>query len=135
MRSVRSERFIIDSATVAVDGIDDMFVSTETSAMAVRVILAALVSISLAMVPAVGGVDLTKSTTMAVTDQADMPCCNSSDDCKTPAACTLKCFNFIGAIAAPMVPLPCVLEKTQISFVPDALREHLNSPPTRPPPV
>ena len=112
-----------------------MFVSTETSAMAVRVILAALVSISLAIVPAVGGVDLTKSTTIAVTDQGDMPCCNSSDDCKAPVACALKCFNFIGAIAAPMVPLPCVLEKTRITFVPDAMREHLSSPPTHHPPV
>ena len=63
-----------------------------------RTILAALIAISVAMVPATGGAAIsTKPVEMSMADQADMPCC-PPDDCKGSIACALKCFNFVATM-------------------------------------
>jgi hypothetical protein len=108
-----------------------MYMSPESWAMVVRIILAAVISISVAMVPAVGGGVKPVETSMA--DHADMPCC-APDDCKGSVACAFKCFNFVGTTFPAMVSLPCVVDAAPPSFVDGILREHVRSPPTHPPP-
>lgn len=100
-----------------------------------RIILAALLSFSVAMVPAVGSAAImSQSIQASVSDGGGMPCDNAAGDCKNFAGCALKCFNFTGAIVSALVLLPCP-SGTELSFVEWALRPHISSPPTRPPPV
>jgi len=101
--------------------------------VAVRTILAGLIAISVAMVPATGGAAVsTNPVEMSMANHADMPCC-APDDCKGSVACALKCFNFVGTV------FPCVIIPPQIDdaaapfFVSDALHTHISSPPTHPP--
>jgi hypothetical protein len=111
-----------------------MYIWPESSAMVVRIILAALISISVAMVPAVGGgVDPGKPVEMSMPDHADMPCC-APDDCKGSIACAFKCFNFVGTTFPAMVLLPYAVDAAPPSYVDGILREHVRSPPTHPPP-
>jgi hypothetical protein len=101
---------------------------------AVRSILAALIAISFAIVPATGGAAVsTKPVEMSMPDHSDMPCC-TPDDCKGSITCALKCFNFVGAIF-PATVLPPHLVDAAPSFVDGELHGHLRSPPTHPPPV
>jgi hypothetical protein len=103
---------------------------------AVRTILAALIAISVAMVPAMGGAAVsTKPVEMSMSDNADMPCC-TPDDCKGSIACVVKCLNFVGAVLPAMViAVPNLVDAAPPSFVDSALRGHVISPPTHPPPV
>lgn len=111
--------------------IDGVYISPESWAMVVRVILAALISISVSMVPAVGGG--VKPVEMSMADHADMPCC-APDDCKGSVACAFKCFNFVAATFPAMVSLAYKVEAAPPSFVGGTLHEHVRSPPTHPPP-
>jgi len=82
-----------------------------------RTILAALIAISVAMVPAMGGAAVsTKPVEMSMSDNADMPCC-TPDDCKGSITCALKCFNFVGAIFSATVSLPHLVDAAPPSFV------------------
>ena len=102
--------------------------------LVVRIIFAALITISVAMLPAIGGaVASTKPIEMSMSDHADMPCC-APDDCKGSIACAFKCFNLVGTTFPAMVSLPCSVDAAPPSFVDDILREHVRSPPTHPPP-
>jgi hypothetical protein len=102
---------------------------------AVRTILAAMIAMSVAMVPAMGGAAVsTKPVEMAMSDNADMPCC-TPDDCKGSITCALKCFNFVGAIFPATVSLPHLVDAAPPSFVDGELHGHVRSPPTHPPPV
>jgi hypothetical protein len=105
----------------------------------VRTVLAALIAISVAMVPATGGAAIsTKSVEMSMPDNADMPCCpccNDQDSSKSSIACALKCVNFVGAVfPAMVVAQPYLVDAAPPSFVNDALRGHASRPPTHPPP-
>lgn len=102
----------------------------------VRTILAALIAISLALLPASAGAAVsTKPIEMSMSHQADMPCC-PPDDCKDSIVCGLKCFNFAGALPVAMaVMLPRLATEAPPSFVHHALHAHVRSPPTHPPPV
>jgi|SRR5665213_576659 len=106
----------------------------------VHTILAALIAISVAIVPATGGATAsTKPVEMSMPDNADMPCCpgcNDQDSSKGSVACALKCINFVGAVLPAMVvPQPRLVDAAPPSFVGRVLREHMSSPPTHPPPV
>lgn len=102
--------------------------------LTVRIILVALIAISIALVPIAGGAVVSiESIEMSVPDQADMPCC-APDDCKASMACAVKCFNFIGVVIPAMVLLPTVVTAAPPFFAQGALHEHVRSPPTHPPP-
>jgi|SRR5665213_885327 len=106
----------------------------------VRPILAALIAISVAIVPATGGAAVsTNPVEMSMPDNAEMPCCpgfNDQDSSKSSVACALKCINFVGAVLPAMViPQPGLVDAAPPSFVVGVLREHMSSPPTHPPPV
>lgn len=102
----------------------------------VRVILAAVIAISVAMLPATGGaVASSKPIEMSMADNANMPCC-APDDCKDSSACALKCFNFVGVVLpAVVVTQLYLIDAVPPSIVDGALREHVSKPPTHPPPV
>src|SRR6476661_4610071 len=99
-----------------------------------RTILATLIAISVAMVPATGGAAIsTKPVEMSMADQADMPCC-PPDDCKGSIACALKCFNFVATIFPATTPLPHGADGPPQSFAGGKLHGYV-SPPTHPPPI
>lgn len=103
----------------------------------VRSILAALIAISLVVLPAAGQAVVAPSadqTTMI--DQADMPCCHCCDtqaDLKL-TTCALKCIGVIGVVfpATTIAPL-YLLAGVPLQLVDEPLREFLKAPPTHPP--
>ena len=100
----------------------------------VRAILAGLIAISVAMVPAAAGVYIsTKPVEMSMAGHANTPC-STPNDCKDSIACAVKCFNFVGAIFPATVPLTHIVDAVPPSFVDAALHEYVRSPPTHPPP-
>jgi hypothetical protein len=106
----------------------------------VRTILAAVITISVAVVPAAGEAAVsTKPVEMSMPDIADMPCCpccNDQDSSRSSVACALKCINFVGAILPAMVVAqPYLVDAAPLSFATDALHGRASSPPTHPPPV
>ena len=100
-----------------------------------RMILAALIATSLALVP-IGGTAVSTSITpveMSMADQADMPCCPPGDQDKGSIGSVFKC-----VCAAAILPTAIV-----ISHIPDAptsvlvdatLDGHV-SRPIHPPPI
>lgn len=99
-----------------------------------RTILAALVAISLAMVPVTTApVVSTNSSDMSMADNADMPCCPPNDG-NGSAVCAFKCLNFVVA----MFPLAVVPPYSADGLPPDpadnALHEHVSAP-AHPPPI
>jgi hypothetical protein len=106
----------------------------------VRTILAALIAISVAVVPvAVEAAVTTTPAKMSMSVDADMPCCpccNEQDTSKTSATCAFKCINLVGAVCPAMIVIRLhLIEAVPPSFVNDTLRGHVSSPPTHPPPV
>jgi hypothetical protein len=102
--------------------------------ISIRAILAGLISISVAILPATGQIAIsTQPVEMSMLDQADMPC-STPDDCKGSIACAFKCFNYVAATFPAMLSLPYIVEAAPPSFVGGILREHVRSPPTHPPP-
>jgi hypothetical protein len=101
----------------------------------VRTIFAALIAISVAMVPATGGAAISvKPVEMSMADQADMPCCPTPDVGKGSVACAFKCLNFVAALFPPPVVLLHVPQGLPPSFADVTLHGHV-SPPTHPPPI
>jgi hypothetical protein len=100
-----------------------------------RAILAALIAISVATVPATGGASIsTKPLEMLMADQADMPCCPPADDAKASVACAFKCLNFFAAMFPATVALSHIADELPMSFADSTLHGHIN-PPTPPPPI
>lgn len=104
----------------------------------IRTILAALIAISVAVLPATGeAIALPSGDHLAMANQADMPCCpccnNSQADLKL-TACALKCISIAGAVfpATTIAPL-YLLDDVPLQLVDDALHEFLKAPPTHPP--
>jgi len=101
----------------------------------VRTILAALIAISVAMVPATSGAAIsTKPAEMSMGNQADMPCCPAPDDSKGSVACAFKCLSFVAAMFPAPVVLSPVVEVSPQSLRLGALHGHV-SPPAHPPPI
>ena len=99
-----------------------------------RAILAALIAISVATVPATGGdVMSAKPVEMSMTDQADMPCCPPVDD-KASVTCAFKCLNFVAAMFPATIPLSHIIDGPPQSFSDGTLYGHV-TPPTHPPPI
>jgi hypothetical protein len=101
---------------------------------AVRTVLAGLIAISIAMVPATGGAAIpTKPVEMSMADQTDVPCC-VPDDCKGSTACAFKCFNFVAVTFPAPIALSHFVDEPPPSFAGGTLHGFV-SPPTHPPPI
>jgi hypothetical protein len=103
-----------------------------------RTILAALITISVALMPATGGAAVsTMPVEMSMPNHADMPCCpycNEQNNSKSSVACAFKCVTFVGAALPIMVvTLPYIFDEAPLPFAGHALHTHVRSPPTRPP--
>jgi hypothetical protein len=114
-----------------------------------RTILALLIALSVAMLPAAasagagskspGSVEM--SSDMSAPDMsamADDCCphkanpCDEAGDCGTMATCVLKCFSFADASPSTIV-FPSSLTTPAAPVVVDPLPSHTGSPPFRPP--
>jgi hypothetical protein len=106
-----------------------------------RTILALLIGLSVAMLPAASGAAV-KSP-----DPADMsvmegmpdccppkadPCAKAMDHCASMAACALKCFSFAGT-ASSIVVFPSTFVTITASFAANPFSSQTGSPPFRPP--
>jgi hypothetical protein len=101
----------------------------------IRVILAVLISVAVAVIPAAaGGAAAAENSVVhvAMNDAADMPCDKAAPgDCKNVAICVLKCFNYAGCELAAV--LPDFAAPIERDFIQPAIISHIESPPTRPP--
>jgi predicted metal-binding membrane protein len=99
-----------------------------------RAILATLIAISIATVPATGAAMSIKSVEMSMVDQADMPCCPPPDDGKASVTCAFKCLNFVAAMFPAAIPLSHIIDGPPQFFSDGTLYGHV-TPPTHPPPI
>jgi hypothetical protein len=110
-----------------------------------RTILALLVALSVAFLPAAGGAGVSakspESADMsAMTDMheccppQDNPCDKAMDDCGTMAGCALKCSSF-AATAFSIIAFPSAPAAMTASFVGHSLSSQMGNPPFRPPRV
>lgn len=102
----------------------------------IRTVLAALIAISVALLPATGEAIALPSAGQAVmVDQSDMPCCpccDTQDDFKL-TSCVLKCINLVSAVAAMVITPLYLADGVPVNFVNELLHEFLKAPPTHPP--
>ena len=110
-----------------------------------RTILAVLIALSVAMLPAAGGVGVSgkspEPADMSMTeDMTDCcphkanPCEKAMDDCAAMATCVLKCFSFVGTLSSIIV-FPSAGAKMAAFFANNPFSSQTSSPPFRPPRV
>jgi hypothetical protein len=99
-----------------------------------RALLTALIAISVSIAPVSGGAGVSvASIEMSMPDDTNMPCCPPADS-KASFACSLKCFNFAGALFPTAILLPEISDRPPLPFVDETLVEHV-IPPEHPPPI
>jgi hypothetical protein len=106
-----------------------------------RTIFALLIALSVATLPAAGGVaaiaqsaDMSMPVSMDDCDRAVMPCHKAMDDCQSMAACALKCFNY-SETSFLIVTFPVLLADRTAAFAADLFRGQTIGTPFRPPRV
>ena len=101
-----------------------------------RAILAALIAISIAFLPATGSASAaSKPVEASSSDSADMPCCPSCDSQSDFKTCALKCAALSGAVLAATIVVPLYIgERSLLALSEDALHTHVIAP-THPPPI
>jgi hypothetical protein len=107
-----------------------------------RTILALLIALSVAMLPAAGVAIVSSQSAapegMSMTDDMDCcphkanPCEKAMEDCATMATCALKCFSFTGTSSSTIV-FPSTSAKMTASFATNSFSSQTGSPPFRPP--
>jgi hypothetical protein len=106
-----------------------------------RTILALLIAISVAMLPAAGGAGVKSPAPADMAMMQDMPdccpqkadpCAKAMDDCASMATCALKCFSFAGA-ASSIIVFPSAFASLAIPFAANPFASLPGSPPFRPP--
>jgi hypothetical protein len=105
-----------------------------------RTILAVLIALSVAILPAAGAaVASTQSGPAGMSMTDDMDCCphkanpcDKADDCGTMATCALKCFSFAGTPSSIFV-FPSTFAKMTASFAANPLSSQTGTAPFRPP--
>jgi hypothetical protein len=107
-----------------------------------RTILAILIALSVAVLPAVGAAVVTSQSAapagMSMTDDMDCcphkanPCEKAMEDCTAMATCALKCFSFAGTSSSTIV-FPLTYAKMTASFASNPFPSQAGSPPFRPP--
>src|SRR5215472_3423310 len=109
-----------------------------------RTILAMLIALSLALLPAAAGAAFTlkaqDATEMSAAEPMHdccppkaNPCDKTTDDCGSMAACAMKCFGYSGD-ASPLVYLPTHADAVPL-FESGDFHSQTGSPPFRPPRV
>jgi len=107
-----------------------------------RTILALLVALSVALLPAASGagVSVKSPAPAGMSAMEDMPdCCpqkadpceKAMDNCGTMATCALKCFSFVGT--SSIVVFPSTFASMTIPSAANPLSSQTGSPPFRPP--
>jgi hypothetical protein len=109
-----------------------------------RTILAVLIALSVAILPAAGGAGVSgkspEPADMSMTDDMDCcphkanPCEKAMDDCAAMATCVLKCFSFVGTLSSTIV-FPSACAKMATFFANNSFSSQTSSPPFRPPRV
>ena len=106
-----------------------------------RTILAVLIALSVAILPAVGAAVVTQSAApagMSMMDDMDCcphkanPCEKAMEDCTAMATCALKCFSFAGTLSSAIV-FPSTSTKMTASFAANPLSSQTGTAPFRPP--
>jgi hypothetical protein len=108
-----------------------------------RSILALLIALSVAMLPAAGAAGM-KSKSPEPSDMSPLedmldccphkanPCDHAVDDCRAMASCALKCFSFAGT-SSSIIVFPSAFAEITAPFVGNSFPLHRTSPPFRPP--
>jgi hypothetical protein len=104
----------------------------------IRTIVATLIAVSVAVLPAAGMGILPEQPDQAVMlDQADMPCCPRCDpqNDRGSMVCDLTCTGVVAfVVPVSAVALPAYGgDRSPRSFAAELLREFLKAPPTHPP--
>jgi hypothetical protein len=109
-----------------------------------RTILALLIALSVAILPAAGGAGLSfKSSAQADMSMTEdmLDCCphkanpcDKGDDCGTMATCALKCFSFVGTLSSIII-FPSTFAKVTASSAVNPFSSQTGTPPFRPPRV
>ncbi len=116
-----------------------------------RTILALLVSLSVAMLPAAAGAGVSSKSPhqadMSMTEDMSMPedmhdCCppkanpcdHAMDDCGSMATCVLKCFSFAGT-SSSFITFPASFAKMIAPLEHNPFSSQTGAPPFRPPRV
>jgi hypothetical protein len=106
-----------------------------------RTILAVLIALSVAMLPAAGSAKSPEPADMSMMeDMTDCcphkanPCEKAMDDCAAMATCVLKCFSFTGTSSSKIV-FPSTFAKMAAFFANNPFSSQTGSPPFRPPRV
>jgi hypothetical protein len=110
-----------------------------------RTILALLLALSVAMLPAASGagVSVKSPEPMDMSMMEEMtdccphkanPCEKAMDDCAAMATCVLKCFSFAGTLSSIIV-FPSACAKMATFFANNPFSSQTGSPPFRPPRV
>src|SRR5205085_70824 len=109
-----------------------------------RTILAVVVAVSVAWLPAASGASVqlksTDMTDMSVSEAMDdccphaNPCDQAMADCGSMAACMVNCLSYAGGMSSPLV-YPVQLAALMPLFESADLPSHTGSPPFRPPRV
>ena len=120
------------------------YFACESKAMAVgRTILAILIAVSVALLPAAAGaafkMQAAQAMEISATQQMDDGCPGhaspgnkAADDCTSMAACAINCFNFVGHDAVVLAAPPAAT--TIGPMLPDQIAaSQPASPPFRPP--
>lgn len=101
----------------------------------IRVMLAGLLSISVATLPIAGtAAASTNPMEMSMSDQPEMPCCPTPDDSKASVVCAFKCLNLAAAVLPAIVALSLKDDEGLSSFAGTTLYGHV-VPPIHPPPI
>jgi hypothetical protein len=113
--------------------------SDSSGMVVIRTLLAALIAMSVVMLPPTGEPIVSPSPVeVTMADQVDMsccPCCDIQDNFKS-TACTFKCITLAGAVLPAMtVTLRYLADGPPLSFVGDTLHGLERPPPTHPPPL
>src|SRR4051812_32366221 len=102
--------------------------------MSFRALIAVLVSISVALVPASATVAVASMHSAALSSGAapEIHCC-APDDCKASTACSVKCFGCGVAVSLAEVLPPQVFHLHPVAPVAPKLTGYAHSPPRHPP--
>jgi hypothetical protein len=109
-----------------------------------RTILAVLIALSVAILPAAAAAAVSSQSLaaagMSMTDDMDCcphktnPCEKAMDDCGAMATCALKCFSFAGTLSSALL-FPLARAKMAVFFACNSFSPQSGSPPFRPPRV
>ncbi|HEX5507719.1 MAG TPA: hypothetical protein VFX37_04370 [Pseudolabrys sp.] len=104
-----------------------------------RAILVSLIAISVS-IPMAGSISASASSLETVMPaNTDMPCCpncGGQNTDKNSATCAFKCNNLVGVILPAAAAVQSYFATARyVPFVNEISREHMTSPPMRPPRV